>query len=713
MTRTTPRRRARAPLALAMFGLCGGVSAQSGPSTDTTLVTQGSALPAVTITGTREKTLLSQTPASIGVIPERDIVFTGPMHPQQLLGQVPGVAIAVTNGEGHSTAIRQPFTTSPLYLFLEDGIPTRATGFFNHNALYEVNLPAAGGVEVVRGPGSALYGSDAIAGTVNVLTRAPAAEPQLMLSAEAGSSGWRRLLADGSRGDVRASVNVTHTDGWRDGTAYDRQSANFRWDAAAGGMRLKTIVGLTHIDQQTGANTPLTLDDYLHDPTKNNLSIAWRKVRALRLSTQVEHEAGGSLWTLTPYLRRNVMDLNGSFNLSSDPRIETSAVTSLGLMAKWRRDFDAPLRPRLIAGVDLDRSPGSRTEDSIAPTRTGSGANSFYTGFTVGDRIYDYDVTFRSASAYLHGELSPTPSVRITAGLRHDDIRYEMDNRIAADTTSAGPRIYAQTPHASVGYSRWSPKLGATWAVAPQASLYASVHHGFRTPSESQLFRAGSGASAAEAQTKAAFALALKPIKARQSELGLRGQAQDWRYDLVAYELVKRDDLVSQRDLATDVTTAVNAGRTRHRGVELGLGRALTAAWRLDVALSHARHVYDRWVTAIADFSGKEMESAPRSIANVRLAWTPREGSSAQLEWAHIGSYWLEASHSAAFGKYPGHDVFNLRMRQRLDDRMSLFARVMNLADKRYADSASVSSNTAVYSPALPRSVYAGLEAAW
>jgi hypothetical protein len=60
---------------------------------------------------------------------------------------VPGVAVAVTTGEGPTTAIRQPFTTSPLYLFLEDGIPVRATGFFNHNALYETNLPQAGGVD--------------------------------------------------------------------------------------------------------------------------------------------------------------------------------------------------------------------------------------------------------------------------------------------------------------------------------------------------------------------------------------------------------------------------------------------------------------------------------------------------------------------------------------------------------------------------------------
>jgi iron complex outermembrane receptor protein len=44
---------------------------------------------------------------------------------------------------------------------------------------------------------------------------------------------------------------------------------------------------------------------------------------------------------------------------------------------------------------------------------------------------------------------------------------------------------------------------------------------------------------------------------------------------------------------------------------------------------------------------------------------------------------------------------------------LTAFARIMNLADKRYADSASVQSNTPVYSPGLPRAYYAGLEAKW
>jgi outer membrane cobalamin receptor len=87
------------------------------------------------ITATREPELLKETPASVSVLKADTIKLAAPSHPQQILGQVPGVAISVTNGEGHQTAIRQPISTSPLYLFLEDGIGVRPTGFFNHNAL--------------------------------------------------------------------------------------------------------------------------------------------------------------------------------------------------------------------------------------------------------------------------------------------------------------------------------------------------------------------------------------------------------------------------------------------------------------------------------------------------------------------------------------------------------------------------------------------------
>ena len=75
---------------------------------------QSTALPEVSVTGTREKELIVETPASIGVISGETIKLDRPNHPSQIMSQIPGVAVAVTNGEGHTTSIRQPFTTGPV-----------------------------------------------------------------------------------------------------------------------------------------------------------------------------------------------------------------------------------------------------------------------------------------------------------------------------------------------------------------------------------------------------------------------------------------------------------------------------------------------------------------------------------------------------------------------------------------------------------------------
>lgn len=704
-------------LALAMaYPFSFHVAAQT--AADTSLAS----LDTVTVTGTREKSLLLQTPASVGVISEQDIRITAPSHPNQILNQIPGVAAAVTNGEGHTMAIRQPFGTNPLYLYLEDGIPIRPTGFFNHNALYEVNLPQAGGIEVVKGPGSALYGSDAIAGTVNILSRAPSSKPGLSTNIEAGSFGWRRALVDGTiatgpDGALRASVNSTHTDGWRDGTAYDRLSANFRQDQDLGeGATLKTLLGTTTIDQKTGANSALTSANFNDNPTKNNFSPAYRKVQALRLSTEYAKDLGQSLVTVTPYFLNNVMDLNASFTLSSDPSIAKTNVTSYGLMAKYRQDFSGALKPRLIVGVDIDRSEGKRTEDGLTmTTQSGtSGANTNYTGYSIGNRIYDYDVVFKSLSPYVHGEISPSSALRLTGGLRFDSLGFDMSNNLAAATTTQGNRTYGQLGSAATTYTNWSPKLAASYALSANSSLYSSYNYGFRAPSESQLFRAGSVTTgASDAATRAQLALGLKPIKANQFEVGWRGASDGWNYDVALYQLVKNDDLVSQRDPVTNVSTSVNAGKTEHTGIEVALGKAFAPQWRIDTALSYAVHRYVDWVTSSGSYSGKEMESAPRVMASTRLSWTPSADTRVQLEWVKIGDYWLEATNAANFGQYSGYDLFNLRLSQKLNERVALFARVMNLTDQRYADSASVSSNTPVFSPGLPRAVYAGVDVNW
>ena len=155
-------------------------------------------LPEVVVSSSREEQTIATTPVSIGVIEEEEIHETRSHHPSELVNRTPGVYVSNFGGEGHATAIRQPITTKALYAYLEDGVPIRSTGFFNHNALYEINIPQAGRLEIIKGPGTAVYGSDAVGGVVSVFTRDPSENPEAELFVEGGSSTYVRALGTAS-----------------------------------------------------------------------------------------------------------------------------------------------------------------------------------------------------------------------------------------------------------------------------------------------------------------------------------------------------------------------------------------------------------------------------------------------------------------------------------------------------------------------------------
>lgn len=682
-----------------------------------TVDTTTTRLDEVTVTGTREKQSLAETPATVGIVKETEVRALRPTHPSQIMGQVPGVWVNVTGGEGHMTAIRQPLTTNPVYLYLEDGIPTRSTGFFNHNALYEVNVPQAGGIEVNKGPGTALYGSDAIGGVINVLTRPAPLKPEAELLGEAGGHGWQRLLATGGNTSGndgwRTDLNLTATDGWREHTAYDRQSATVRWDRALGdSATVKTVVAFSNIDQETAGSSTISQSDYENNPTISYTPISFRQVEAFRVSAAYEKEMGDSLLSITPYFRDNSMDLLANWSLGYDPTVYNTSNRSFGVMAKYRKDF-TPYRARLIAGVDIDRSPGSRDERSISTTKIGD----VYTAYTEGQTVYNYDVTYQGVSPYLHGEMSPSDKIRVTAGLRYDDISYRYHNNLADTAIGVTPtRFYGHVGDTSVDFSHVSPKLGVTLAFTPEVSGFVAYNHAFRAPSEGQLFRPATGNSASNAQATAQSAVGLKPIKVDSHEVGLRGKSSAVNYEISVYRMTKTDDIVSFQATSTDPRVVQNAGKTLHQGVEAGLGTDMTREWRLDMAYSYAKHTYENWVNNTADYSGKEIEAAPRTIANMRLGYHPAalNGGRVALEWVKLGSYWIDAINTI---RYSGHDLLNLRANYPVSRAWEVFGSIANLTDKRYADSTSFvtvsGTNIPTYAPGMPRTFYAGVRYNW
>jgi iron complex outermembrane receptor protein len=656
----------------------------------------------VTVTDLREEQSRRDTPATVTTLARESIERLNPTHPGQVMAQVPGVWVNVTSGEGHTTAIRQPLTTNAVYLYLEDGVPTRSTGFFNHNALYEINVPMAEGVEVTKGPGSALYGSDAIGGVVNVLTRSSLGSPGAAAHLEGGEHGWRRLTVDaappGTRNGVRAQLNLTHCDGWRDATGYDRQSGSLRWDRVfSEASSLKTVATFSHIDQETAGSSALQEDDYLARPTRNLTPISYRRVTAFRFSTDYTRVSGSSLLSVTPYFRHDTMGLLPNWALTFDPTYYDTQNQSYGLLAKVRRDLPF-WRAQVLAGVDVDLSPGGRVETQIRPgsERTANGKTIFTSYEEVG-RIYDYDATFFSASPYLHVEASPLSRLRLSAGLRFDHMEYAYDDELETPALAR----YQRPADAERRYHQLSPKLGLAYRVTERVDAFASYRHAFRAPSEGQLFRQGTARNTID----------LKPVRAANVEAGLRVRPMA-RLSLEAsvYQLDKRDDILSFRNPVDGATEAVNAGHTRHRGIELGV-TARPAPW-VDVAAGYswARHTYEDWVVdpRSASFSGKEMETAPREVGNLLVTVKPSSRSYISLEVTHLGRYWMDQANTET---YTGHTLLNLRGQVSLHRRVALYARLLNVTDERYAENASYTQNRGrELAPGTPRTVYVGLK---
>lgn len=204
-------------------------------------------------------------------------------------------------------------------------------------------------------------------------------------------------------------------------------------------------------------------------------------------------------------------------------------------------------------------------------------------------------------------------------------------------------------------------------------------------------------------------------MKVESYELGLRGRiARRLCYDLAAYVMTKLDDILSFASGSGPTATVetVNAGETRHRGVELGLGLQVASDLVVTASYTYGQHTYERWQpAATTDYSGNEMDVAPRHFGSGRVRYTPAflGGGDLSAEVSRMGWYYMDPADSHY---YEGHTLLNLRGSWVLFGRTTVFARLMNATNKRYAERATF-TNTArgeEFSPGLPRTLYLGVQ---
>jgi iron complex outermembrane receptor protein len=179
----------------------------------------------------RHEALAAQRPEAVTALTAGTIEAIGASHANEVFARVPGAWISRGSGQEQLTAIRSPVLSGTgacgAFLFLEDGVPIRPTGFCNVNQLFELGTEQAGRIEVLRGPGAAVHGSNALHGVVNVVPRSPAQSPRLGLAVEAGPDDWRKLQATAADADGerwwRLDLHGVSTGSFRPEEGYDQQ----------------------------------------------------------------------------------------------------------------------------------------------------------------------------------------------------------------------------------------------------------------------------------------------------------------------------------------------------------------------------------------------------------------------------------------------------------------------------------------------------------
>jgi outer membrane receptor protein involved in Fe transport len=113
------------------------------------------------------------------------------------------------------------------------------------------------------------------------------------------------------------------------------------------------------------------------------------------------------------------------------------------------------------------------------------------------------------------------------------------------------------------------------------------------------------------------------------------------------------------------------------------------------------------------------MAAAPEYIANIRLRYAPNflPGLSSMLELQSIGEYWLDDDNSqdeAGNDRIDGgYTIVNVKVRYQVNNQLALHARLLNTANKEYAQEASYRYGKTQYSPSAPRTFYLGLNYQW
>jgi vitamin B12 transporter len=407
------------------------VFGQTAPSASEEIVVTASAMPET----------VESTPASVTVITQKEIEQHAARDLADVLREVPGLTISRTGSPGKATSLFTRGANSTHTLVLWNGIEINNPYF----AGYDWGRFSTAGVqqvEVVRGPYSALYGSDAVAGVVNVLTNP--VKSGVHGDFEAGGHGLRNAMAgaDYVTSSTLFSASYEHRsdDGFDTNDDFTQNTANlfFKWTAA---NHFSFGLAGRRTSYDLGVPTNLNAAGTAIIPSPNRRQEGTERQLAIPIAQ--------SIGRFSYELALSESKRNDSFTDPDDPygfingttesttrrvRLTTRTATGIGTIVAGGETARATVNDLTPFGPNLDHD--RRRDKSLF----------------IEDRI--------------HHELGPDSSLEFTVGARHDDF-----DEFGTETT---------------------PRLAFAW-VHGGSKIRAAYGESFRAPSIGELFFPFSG----------------------------------------------------------------------------------------------------------------------------------------------------------------------------------------------------------------------------
>ena len=585
----------------------------------------------VVVTATRLPTPIEEVASAISVITQADIERHQYQTLDEALSATPGLAVVRLGPVGTLTSVFTRGTESNHTLVLLDGIeigdPSTADGAFDFS---KILLEDVERIEIVRGPQSTLYGSDALGGVVNIITRRGAGPIRTRASIE---SGTQRTFVEhagvsGSRGRFSFRLGAQHylTEGesvtpprLRPAGAIDE---NDGYENASVSARLGLATDLFDFDLiGRYIDTEVELDTSAEDPdTEGN---SWQRFGRAQASFglfggMIENRLG---FGYTDYDRKNT---DFADSLSADFSYETNEGDKI--KADWQSDIQA--------FSDHVISLGLETEKEEAES-----ASSFSSGFvSVTDESARTDAGFAQVQSRLGEALSTA------IGVRADD-----HERFSTEVTWRASAVYRVAP--------WGTRFKAAYGT------------GFKAPSLQQLFGANSFGG---------FGIFignpnLKPETSEGFDVGLEQTLLDGRVRTgLSYFEINIDDLI---DFNATFTSLLNEDKADIYGLEgfVALEPDPRTSLRADYTYTRSE-----------DGAGLDLLRRPKHKLSLDAAWRPSEALSFSAGVVFTGRRTDIDAVSFTRIITPSYALTRLAGSLQLGESWTLFGRIDNALDKDY-----------------------------